>query len=296
MCLIPERDYWDAVHKTVALPQRPRTSPGFFRGWLRRRLGKERIEALRSYNGYMLWNILYPSLLPRAKGLKVLEVGSAPGYHLLQFAERFGYEPYGVEYSQTGVALNRRLFQLHGIPADHVLACDFFSEDFLRGYAGRFDVVVSNGFVEHFPDPGRVVARHVELLAPGGSLVLSIPHLEGMNYRLALFFNRAAVAVHNLEIMKLERFLALFSDLPLCARYCDYFGVFDFGLFNTPPADPRRFLLTCGMRIQRLLNLAYYAKYGRRVIRSPRWSPYLLYIGTRSIGMEPCEPVPAFKP
>ena len=101
-------------------------------------------------------------------GAAVVEIGSAPGEHLVRLSETFGLVPYGIEYSAAGVEVNRAVFAARGLDPENVIQMDFFSDECLLSCRERFDVVVSRGFIEHFADAAQVVDRHLELLKPGG--------------------------------------------------------------------------------------------------------------------------------
>lgn len=60
-----------------------------------------------NYSETVLW-YLYGRFLPKTKGLKIVEIGSAPGWNLLNFKERLGYVPFGIEYSHVGAEQNRK--------------------------------------------------------------------------------------------------------------------------------------------------------------------------------------------
>jgi len=105
----------------------------------------------------LIFEHVYATHFSGRKGQRVIEVGSAPGLHLLEVRSRFGLDPFGVEYAPAGVALNRQNFQQAGVNPDQVIEADFFSEGFLAAHQGKFDVVLSRGFIEHFSVPRVVV-------------------------------------------------------------------------------------------------------------------------------------------
>src|SRR5258705_10596664 len=105
-------EYWDSKYARASVAQTDERPKG--RSWVRlikRLLGTRMLDYLGSYSEYLLWEVLYPSKLPAKKGARVLEVGSAPGDHLVQLSRSFGYEAYGVEYSEAGVRVNREIFR-----------------------------------------------------------------------------------------------------------------------------------------------------------------------------------------
>ena len=279
------REHWDTVHagEAAGLEPRPANAPASrVRRALRRLLGTRVRRYMSSYDDHLLWDVLYARHLPAA-GAEVLEVGSAPGEHLARLSERFGLVPYGIEYSQPGLDVNRALFAQRGLDPQNVVALDFFSEECRDGYRERFDVVMSRGFIEHFVDAGEVVARHIELLRPGGLLVVTIPNLRGLNRVLTRLFHAELLPMHNLEIMKLPAFRRLFETEALDPLHCGYLGSFSFYLFNVKPGSPLAPVLGACMRLQPLLNLLFRVYPGDRGVQSPFASSQLVYVGRKRV-------------
>jgi 2-polyprenyl-3-methyl-5-hydroxy-6-metoxy-1,4-benzoquinol methylase len=130
-------------------------------------------------------------------GMRFLEIGCAPGKLLSWVAKRLRATVSGLDYSQRGMAYARQLFEHLGIPGD--LRCeDLFATTFAPG---SFDVVFSAGLIEHFEDPHQIVARHVDLLKPGGMAIISIPHFGGVYGFLEARCHPQNLAIHNLAIM-----------------------------------------------------------------------------------------------
>jgi 2-polyprenyl-3-methyl-5-hydroxy-6-metoxy-1,4-benzoquinol methylase len=130
-------------------------------------------------------------------GMRVLEIGCAPGKTLAWVAGELHAQVAGLDYSERGVAWARQLFAALGLRGD--LRCEPL--DAASFAAGSFDVVYSAGVIEHFDRPGEVVRMHVNMAKPGGRAVMAIPHYGGIYGRLQRFFDRDNLALHNLEIM-----------------------------------------------------------------------------------------------
>ncbi len=268
--------YWDGVHERrsgAAAPRHVRIA--------RRILGPKISAWMRSYEDHLLWNVIYPAYLPRGAGLRVLEIGSAPGSHLIGMRRNFGWEPFGIERSPAGAAVNRERFAAAGIDPENVIEGDILDDGITGPLAGSFDVVVSRGFIEHFPDPSAVLDRHVDLLAPGGTLVVSIPNMRGLNYLQALLFNRAIVPLHNRAIMRLPAFRALFEGLPLERRFSGYYGTCSARIFVHAGGRVGRALRRGADALQALLNLLMRLLLRDRGLESPLLSPNLLFIGRK---------------
>jgi len=140
------------------------------------------------YPEYLIRKVLIEPHLPRRTDWKLLEVGSAPGFRLVEMNRRLGYIPYGVEYSAPGVGINRRTFAANGLDPALVIHADFFSEEFQENFREHFDVVTSYGFIEHFSDAAVVVRKHQALLKKGGRLLVVIPNLRSVQLLVTRFF------------------------------------------------------------------------------------------------------------
>ncbi|MCK4550026.1 MAG: hypothetical protein KAU49_07640, partial [Candidatus Krumholzibacteria bacterium] len=94
---LSEKKYWDSVHagrKGAGAPAHVRAA--------RKILGPGAREKMRNYDDYLLWNVIYPSFIPDARESSVIEIGSAPGRHLVRMHEELGCEVRGLEYSHDG--------------------------------------------------------------------------------------------------------------------------------------------------------------------------------------------------
>jgi 2-polyprenyl-3-methyl-5-hydroxy-6-metoxy-1,4-benzoquinol methylase len=273
-----ERDHWDSVWSGDASAlegDAPR------RSWI----PAQARAATKEYSEHALWDVLLPRHVPRRPGGRVVEIGSAPGTFLVRFAQTFGYEPWGIEYTASGAELNRQVFERAGYQRATVLEEDFFDDATLARHRGHFDVVVSRGFVEHFSDVHSVIGRHVELLKPGGLLVVAIPRFRGIYRAWMRLFDAEDLARHNLDIMQTDAFRAAFEGHRLHAGYCGPFGAISFKRFlprGTSPAHRgwRAAVVAASMPMNALF---------RATLHGPgldnRWlSPYLIYLGTRGDG------------
>jgi 2-polyprenyl-3-methyl-5-hydroxy-6-metoxy-1,4-benzoquinol methylase len=130
-------------------------------------------------------------------GMKFLEIGCAPGKMLSWVAAVLGAQVSGLDYSEPGVRVAKRLFRELALPAD-IRHEDVFSTTFPEN---SFDVVYSAGVIEHFEDPTSIVRIHVKLLKPGGLALITVPNLRGLYGRLA---SKETLDIHNLDIMTPE--------------------------------------------------------------------------------------------
>jgi len=235
----------------------------------------------RSFADVELWDRLLPPLLGPLAGGRVLEVGCAPGRNLRRLAERFGLDPWGVEYTPAGAERTRAVLRSLGRPTDQVIEGDFFAPGWAP--AEPFDAVVSFGFVEHFSDPAEVVARHLALLRPGGVLVVTLPNLRGLNGQLTGWLNPDLLAGHNLDLMTTAAVRALVADADADVAFCGGYGGVDVGCLTASSRSTR--LALRGLRAgQWGINRALAALPAGAVPRGGWHSPYFALLATRRAG------------
>ena len=281
---LTDQDYWERVHAgtggSVVVRSAGRRHP--FKRWVRRAAGDTLWAWTLPYDDYLLWEVILPRYLRDAHGRKAVEIGSAPGRFMIRLADTFGVVPYGIEYTASGASANRATFAAAGYDRAGVIEADVFSPLLQSNYAEYFDVVVSRGFVEHFNDPGPVLEAHRALLKPGGLLIVMIPNLRGVYYAWTWLFNRPQIAMHNLSLMRLARFRALFDVRDLSHLHCGYHGTFSFWLFTArPPARVMRHVVRLLITAQRGLNVLFRLVLRRRGAESAWLSPNLLYVGRK---------------
>jgi SAM-dependent methyltransferase len=108
------------------------------------------------------------------RGLRILEVGGGgPNARLLALRKWGGAEISVIDYSATALELLTRYFvsneeKLEGVEGD------FLTHDF---GGQRFDVITHWGVLEHFDDPGPILRRSAQLLAPGGRTLFTMPNM-----------------------------------------------------------------------------------------------------------------------
>jgi hypothetical protein len=140
---------------------------------------------------------------------------------------------------------------------------------------------LSAGLIEHFDRPDQVVSVHLDLLAKGGYLVVSIPNLSGINRKLQAFFDRDVLQMHNTAIMEKARFMRLFPPSAVQTVFCDYIGTLNLSLFATRKGQLRKGILMLAKGLQILLNMALRTVLGPKGYELPCASPYLVFIGTK---------------
>lgn len=274
---LTDRGYWEQLFdadQRAATSLQP-ASRSRLKSWLRSLTPPSAIAF------HVFWDVLLPRYIQKPPGATVVEIGCAPGRNLLEFYRRFGYSPFGIEYTSSGVETTRELFSLHHFNPDAIIHADLFDEDRLRDYRGRFDIVFSGGLIEHFEEPRLAVQRHVDLLAPSGILLVSIPNLQGLNWLLCKLSCPSLLAIHNLSIMNTTKWSTIFDGMGLTQLYSGYYGVVDLGLLGTHPSK----LGYPFIRAMHIANVLLAASLRHvpdfLLLETSLVSPYLVYIGRK---------------
>ncbi|MBI4375804.1 MAG: class I SAM-dependent methyltransferase [Elusimicrobia bacterium] len=104
----------------------------------------------------------------------VLDVGCGRGF-LLSYLRSLGYEPKGLEFSDTAAWHARNKLKL-----------DVATQDFLSAPLEKesFNAVIFWHSLEHLPRPIEAMERAYELLRPGGMLAIAVPNSESLQARI----------------------------------------------------------------------------------------------------------------
>jgi 2-polyprenyl-3-methyl-5-hydroxy-6-metoxy-1,4-benzoquinol methylase len=114
---------------------------------------------------------------------RVLDVGCDTGY-LGEALNTRGNVTTGFEYNQVSAAEARKRLA-------RVEIGDLESSDLVELFGrASFDIVVFGDVLEHLRDPLRVLRQARGLLAPGGSVLISVPNIAHGDVRLALLRGR----------------------------------------------------------------------------------------------------------
>lgn len=115
-------------------------------------------------------------------GSRVLDLGAGDGSVARVLAAR-GASVTAVERDAEGVAA----LLAHGLRTVDADLNDLADDALPRA---AFDIVLLLDVIEHLPDPGRLLARVHEWLAPGGRLLMSVPNVAHAAVRVSLLGGR----------------------------------------------------------------------------------------------------------
>jgi SAM-dependent methyltransferase len=166
---------------------------------------------------------VFDQRLPANPALTILEVGGAYGEYLLYLTRRFGYKAFSLDYSRIGNEQTLETFARAGLQVE-VFERDLFADN---SDLPKFDIVYSLGFIEHFDEPLHVVAKHLDLLKPGGILLLGVPNYSGVYRKVLKRLAPSIEQTHNMQAMELANWQLFVDKLPIEPIFTGYVGGFE---------------------------------------------------------------------
>jgi 2-polyprenyl-3-methyl-5-hydroxy-6-metoxy-1,4-benzoquinol methylase len=250
---LTEKDHWENRWKRIKKPkeiQRDTKHP-------------VNLELIKIFDRY----------LPQRRGLKILEIGGAPGQFLAYLAKEFGYSAHAIDYSTIGCEKMREAFESANLDVT-IYNRDIFDD---LSDLPRFDIVFSMGFIEHFNDLDSIVGKHVELLKNHGILILGVPNYRGISQAVLKRLAPQLLSKHHLDAMDIKRWEFFEEKYGIKAKFKGYIGGFNPGRFRR-----------CENRTLKNLSIRFFFKSVRVLItdrftflrrfNSIYWSAYLLGI------------------
>jgi O-antigen biosynthesis protein len=116
-------------------------------------------------------------------GKRVLEVGCSTGYMSQLMKQR--------NCAVTGVEVDADAARCAANYCEEVHVLDLNSPEWLTRFSeNRFEAILLGDVLEHLVDPARVLTQMREVLAPNGSLVISLPNIVHWETRLKVLLGQ----------------------------------------------------------------------------------------------------------
>jgi SAM-dependent methyltransferase len=205
--------YWTKVWDETRLPLPIRVDGHGPRAWFYREF-------------HHLWENHLP---PADEGTKrFLEIGCAQSRWLPYFAREWGYVVTGLDYSELGCLQSRVLLAREGV-AGEIFHQDLFCPE--PRQLASFDLVFSNGVVEHFEDTGTVLHQMAAYLKPGGLMITLVPNLAGWLGGLQKLVSQEVMAIH--RPLTREELAEAHVAAGLHPHICNYLAFLHFSVVNS---------------------------------------------------------------
>ena len=171
-------EYWTQFWKDASLPSAINFSGKSIHDYPYRILDKKFRKAFSGYD---------------TKEKLILEIGCGNSAFLSYFHQAFGFQVHGLDYSEHGCMMTRKILERDKVPGEIRLG-DAFNPD--TDWTEKFDVVGSFGVVEHFDDTSGTLRSFSSFLKPGGLLITSLPNLAGLAGMIQRTMNKPVYDIH----------------------------------------------------------------------------------------------------
>ncbi|MCK9991313.1 MAG: hypothetical protein RugAbin2_02327 [Rugosibacter sp.] len=204
------KTYWDAAWQATAQPRLVVPNDRGLRNHVRRRFHE-----------------FFYGLMNSRRGQKVIEVGCANSVWLPYFASEYGCSIAGLDYSPTGCASAQALLKTAGVEGE-VFHGDIWAPP--AELLESFDVVFTNGLIEHFEPTEHILTALAKLLRPGGIMITIVPNMVGWVGQVQKYLNRQVFDIH--VPIGLEAIQTAHQRAGLTPQQSHYLCSINFGVLN----------------------------------------------------------------
>jgi trans-aconitate methyltransferase len=152
-----------------------------------------------------------------------LEIGGFPGFYTVYLSKYFHIQSSILDWV-IHKPIIEKLSVINGLDVNNIesIEADLFSYSPQK----KYDLVFSNGFIEHFEDTQKVIAKHVDFLEDNGTLFIAIPNFVSINGWFQKVFDPENYAIHNIKCMDIKLLKTVCNNLNLNNIKVSYYGYF----------------------------------------------------------------------
>ncbi len=208
----------------------------------------------------------------------VLEIGGGGSEWIVRHAMEYPDSVFtALDYSETGCKSLEDFSRENNLKNIKVICDDFFNA---RNCDGKYDVVYSQGVVEHFENLAEVMRALKRFMTGNGRMVTIIPNMSGINGWLTSIFNQAVFDIHVPHTK--ESFKAGHMDAGLEIMEYGYLCSNNFGVLSSCFADETGVNFFLYKQLTRVSKLIWWAESTFSEFPAGRlFSPYIYCVAKR---------------
>jgi 2-polyprenyl-3-methyl-5-hydroxy-6-metoxy-1,4-benzoquinol methylase len=159
----------------------------------------------------------------------LLEIGGFPGYFSVWSKSKMGIQSTLFDYVIVQKIIND-LEEKNGLQKNSIEIIE--GDLFKYNSQIKYDLVVSNGLIEHFSNTKNILEKHKLFLNHNGSLLVTLPNFKGLNGWFQKRFDPQNYEKHNINCMNLNLLKNICSELGFKNINVRYSGRFMLWLEN----------------------------------------------------------------
>ena len=210
---------------------------------------------------------------------QLIEIGCARSQWLPYFALNFGLAVTGLDYSPTGCDQERQILARAGVSGD-VICANLFEPP--EQMLGRFDMLWTNGVLEHFDDTAAALRAFTAFLKTGGLMITLIPNMRGLVGTVQRILGPSTYAIH--VPLTRDELRNAHTAAGLQIVRCDYVMSVNFGVLAVSRSERLFSLRMLAVRVLRRLSVLVWM-FERAFAKLPvsrAFSPYIICVATKS--------------
>jgi SAM-dependent methyltransferase len=169
------------------------------------------------------------SIINKNKSQSLLELGGFPGYFSVWACKNFKIKATLFDYVVLPEMINQLEVANQLKPNSiEIIEGDLFNYSFVD----KYDIVISNGLIEHFEDTKNIIEKHTNQLNVNGILLITLPNFKSLNGWFQKTFDLENYNKHNIKCMDLALLRDICQDLGLKNIKVKYEGKFMIWLEN----------------------------------------------------------------
>lgn len=202
---LTEQKYWRDSWKKIKLPAR------YF---------------YENYSHIIISDLIDKFISPEYKTF--LEIGGCPGRWADYFYTKHRMVCDSMDYDEDNVKLTQENYKILGIEGKAFV--DDITHENINPLK-KYDVVLSDGLVEHFIDSREIFKNHLKYLKKEGLLIIGVPNIKRSWFYD--YFSKNASGYSGYRHVSIEELKEYTINNNLSILFCGYIGVFNPGLVNT---------------------------------------------------------------
>lgn len=155
----------------------------------------------------------------------IIEIGGYPGRYLAYLADKYHLTPTSLDFNSDKIKIEESM-QAFNVKNFNIIQADIFNYE----PENKYDIVISNGFIEHFDNYNEVLDKHMLYLKKGGTMLIMIPNMKGYIKFYKSFVDKENLKTHTLKCMNFKVFKSFALRNNLKIFKCEYFGGFPFSV------------------------------------------------------------------
>lgn len=201
---LTDQDYWEKYYSKSATNK------------------KNIIDVVSIYDKY--WNVLITENDNKNKKT-LIELGGYPGRYLAYLSDKYNLTSTCLDFNSDTIKVEESM-PAFGVVDYKIIQADILNYKPLE----KYDLVISNGFIEHFDNYEKVLNNHCAYLKKGGTMLVMIPNKRGSRRLYGYLVDYKNLKAHNLKCMEKKTFENFANENNLLVLKNEYFGGFPFAV------------------------------------------------------------------